>query len=304
MRFLAAFLLAFFAANAAQAFDACAPEGYTPIASRYAHALLFRIERCGQPSSYLMGSIHSDDANAHARAAPAFALINNVSAAGFEYLEPANAADIAAKAMFDAQPGAKLSKRLSAKQWAALRAQLETKRGMPLATIERLKPWAAAVMLQIPDAKEGGVILDDALKHKAQALGARLYGLETMEQQLAIFDGMSEAQQWAMLKDTLTNLKKVDETNARLMNAYANGNLGVIEELGKQGFAEIEDAALRAYLQRALLTQRNGRMEAAMKVEMNNESVLSVVGALHLPGPEGILQTLEKDGYYLFPIEK
>ncbi len=288
------------------AFNPCAQDktGYIPIAQRSAHTVFFRIKRCGQPESYLFGSIHSDDAAVTGQAVSALAIIPNIAAAGFEYLEPDDADTLVAHTMFDPRPNFKISESLSATQWSGLRDRLMKKRGMAEATIQRLKPWAAAVMVQIPDSRKGGRILDDMLKNRAHVQNIRLFGLETMEDQLSIFDHMPDERQWVMLKDTLTNLSSVDLTNAKLLQAYAQGDLGQIERLGSEGFAEIKDESLRRYLQEALITKRNARMAERMQLEMNGEPVLTVVGALHLPGKEGILQRLERAGYYLFPVER
>lgn len=301
----AAFLATLFLAASAQAFDACKPNAaadYKPIATESAHAIFFRIERCGQPTSYLLGSIHSDQPEARNRAGEAFGVLKQIAAAGFEYIEPADAAQLATRMMFDPRPDAKLSKQLTGTQWQILRERLRKRRGLEDAAIERLKPWAAAVMLQIPPTGRNGQILDDLLRDQAGVQGARLFGLETMESQLTIFDGMPEAQQMAMLKDSLSSLSTIDLTNTKLMKAYVAGDLATIQELGEQGFAEIKDPALRNYLQNALITQRNARMVEKMELALTGEPVLIVVGALHLPGHDGILQRMERAGYYLFPI--
>lgn len=300
--FLATVLFAF----SAQAFDACTPNAagaYKPIATQSAHTVFFRIERCGQPTSYLLGSIHSDQADARNRAGDAFGVLKQIAAAGFEYIEPENAAELATRIMFDPRPNAKLSKQLTETEWTVLRDRLRKRRGLDDASIERLKPWAAAVMLQIPPIGKNGQILDDLLRDQAGVQGARLFGLETMESQLAIFDGMSEPKQMAMLKDSLGSLSSIDLMNAKLMKAYVAGDLGTIEQLGMQGFTEIKDVSLRNYLQNALITQRNARMVEKLQLALTGEPVLVVVGALHLPGHDGILQRMERAGYYLFPVE-
>ena len=290
------------------AFDACktaAQTDYVSIAQSQpkARTLFFRIEHCGASPSYIFGTMHTDDPTIQQKAAPVISRLPQIRTAAFEYLEPKDGAMVMQKAMFDPLGVKPLSQQLTAQEWDNLKKELVQKRGLPEMALARLRPWAASVMLQMPQLKHGGVILDDMIKSSAKARGLPLIGLETMQEQMNIFDGMTQEQQLTMLKETISSLPELNKMNDELETAYNQRDLAHIERLGAAGFADISDAGLRQYLENALLIVRNQRMVERAEPELNKGSLLIAVGALHLPGTDGILQRLERAGYYVFPVQ-
>jgi uncharacterized protein YbaP (TraB family) len=295
--------------QASIAFNPCQQDArahYRPV--RYSlpqsKALLFRIERCGTQTSYVFGTMHSDSPEVYAQAAEVVKQLPSLRVAAFEYLQPDNAAEIMQRAMIDPIGAQPLSSQLTPEEWQILKDTLGKERGMPDEALERLRPWAVSVMLQMPRLKHDGVILDDKLKAQATARKLQLKGLETMQEQMDIFAGMTQAQQVQMLKDTLSSLPLLDQMNQELETAYIKHDLYKILTLGETGFAEIEDEQLRNYLRTALLTRRNQHMAERAQDELGKGRMLIAVGALHLPGNDGLLELLEKDGYFIFPVTK
>ena len=290
------------------AFDACAPDAqahYTSVEKNPAigKTLLFRVMRCHVPDNFLFGTMHSDAPEILAKAAPVLARLPQMRSAAFEYLEPEDAARIMQRAMFDPAAKQPLSTQLTTEEWNKLKQSVVRDHGLPEAALERLRPWAASVMLQMPRLEHGGIILDDTIKAAATKRNLPLIGLETMQEQMDIFEGMSQPQQLAMLKDTLSNLPELDAMNRDLERAYRAGDLGHIEKLGVAGFADIADPALKTYLENALLYHRNQRMAERADAELARGGLLIAVGALHLPGKQGILARLEHAGYFIFPVQ-
>ena len=67
---------------------------------------------------------------------------------------------------------------------------------------EDWKPWAVMAMLSMPK-PTGGMILDMVLNQRAQANGKPVSGLETMQEQLSVFENLSLEDQITLLEMTL-----------------------------------------------------------------------------------------------------
>jgi uncharacterized protein YbaP (TraB family) len=52
-----------------------------------------------------------------------------------------------------------------------------------------------------------------------------------------------------------------------------------------------------------LLVNRNKKWIPVMKAEMNRSACLFAVGAGHLPGTDGVIDLLRKEGYTVSPVE-
>src|SRR3546814_20087054 len=58
--------------------------------------------------------------------------------------------------------------------------------------------------------------------------GKTLQALETYEEQIEVFDGMSEAEQVAMVTDMLADYENIEANFNRLFRAYLKGDIAVI----------------------------------------------------------------------------
>ena len=97
-------------------------------------------------------------------------------------------------------------------------------RGIPELVLNHMKPWAAAVTLSTP-ALETGEVLDRVLYQDAVQQGKSVYGLETMQEQLDLFDSMPEADQIALLRDAVDNFQELAAMQAALLAAYKQRDL-------------------------------------------------------------------------------
>ena len=120
-------------------------------------------------------------------------------------------------------------------------------------------------------------------------------GLETIDEQVALFSGMSDTLQEGMLKDALTKLDALGELMAKAQSQWRTGDAKAIEELlvapMRRDFPEV--------FQR-LFVDRNRRMATAIEGYLRTTGeYFVVVGSGHLIGPEGILDLLQAKGYAL-----
>lgn len=301
MRFLFSLLLSYlFIAAPLYAGAGCrgkTPVNYTPIASRYQSGVLFKIGKCGEPPSFILGTVHSDDPEILQIAAQAMPMLNHAKAAAFEYVEPENAAALTQRYLFlDETKSQTLPQLIGQEEFNYLAPKLEKLAHIAREDAMFLKPWAAAVILQYPPNVGDGVVLDMRLQNEAELRNIPRYGLETMEKQFQIFDTLPQEMQIEMLRDTLED-DTIDEMNQQLLSLYKAGDLTRIYQLSEESFAKIKTRDLAAILKTRILTQRNHQMVRKLREPLKQGGQFIAVGALHLMGKDGLLHLLERKGF-------
>jgi uncharacterized protein YbaP (TraB family) len=175
---------------------------------------------------------------------------------------------------------------------AALAASLE----VPETVIAKLEPWAAALILtQFALSKTGfdpDLGIDMQITERARADGKPVEGLETVIDQLSVFDNRTFEEQTRFLLDSAEDAPTLNEDLQKLIAAWRTGNLRALEK-------EFQKERKKSpALYDALLGVRNRqwlpKIEALLEQDRN---YLVVVGALHFVGREGLLSLLEKQGH-------
>jgi uncharacterized protein YbaP (TraB family) len=168
-------------------------------------------------------------------------------------------------------------------------------RGIPELVLNHMKPWAAAVTLSTP-APETGRVLDLMLYQDAVQQGKAVYGLETIQEQLQVFDTMPEAGQIALLRDAVDHFPELDAMQVELLAAYKQRDLGALLAIYEASM-QAGDQRLAEDFQRRLIDDRNQLMVERMQPYLQQGKAFIAVGALHLPGRSGLLAMLEQRGY-------
>ncbi len=169
------------------------------------------------------------------------------------------------------------------------------RRGIPEIVLERMKPWAAAVTLSMP-APETGEVLDMLLYQRALQAGKQVFGLESVREQLAIFDDMPEQEQLILLRDAVENFSEIDNMHRELIDAWKQRDLGALQAINAAAL-QTGDRQLAAEFQENLIDRRNRLMAERLQQYLKEGKVFIAVGALHLPGETGLLNLLEQRGY-------
>jgi hypothetical protein len=168
--------------------------------------------------------------------------------------------------------------------------------GIGLEPLERFEPWFLAItmldigMRRIGFVPERGV--EQYVLGRAQAAGKETIGLETLEFQIGLFDGLPRDQQQAMLEQTLAEL---DEGVAVLGEMVAAWRDGELESLGAE---LLDEFAEFPGLYETLVTNRNNAWVPALeRMLADGRRHLVVVGALHLVGPDNVVELLRERGH-------
>lgn len=247
--------------------------------------------------SFVYGTIHMDDTRLFTLPAGADAAFDTARVVLLEAeLDPAAMAGAGRFVYY--QDGttlqAAVGDALYAKAVATSRAH-----GLPDGVLEHMKPWAVASALATP-LPQGRPVLDQVLQMRALEQGKRVVGLETVEEQLAIFDAMPAALQKEMLEQAVTHYDSFAELRARLVEAFLARDLDAVSDLAQESLAA-GSSALREVFERDIIAARNARMTERAKPMLVEGGAFLAVGAMHLPGPDGVLARLERAGFTLAP---
>ncbi|MBL1279771.1 MAG: TraB/GumN family protein [Fluviicola sp.] len=131
----------------------------------------------------------------------------------------------------------------------------------------------------------------------AQENEIEVKGLETIAEQMALFDSLSNEQQVEMLMETIRDGDKAIETIKEMQEIYNQQNVDTLYLL-----ISSDDGVIGAE-QEKFLDDRNQNWVPKIIEQMAKSSTFIAVGAGHLGGPNGVIRLLEKEGYILKPIK-
>jgi uncharacterized protein YbaP (TraB family) len=257
------------------------------------YGLLWEVSKPGSEAAYLFGTIHSEDPEVLKLAQPVQQAIDRSDTVVLEMLLDVEAMMYSSVAML--MPDGRVLSGIIGEPLFQQTALAIQSRGIPEIVLERMKPWAAAVTLSMPASKTGQV-LDMMLYQDALQQGKVVHGLETIQEQLNVFESLSEADQISMLEEAVENFPDLDAMYADLLDAYKQRDLAGLMALNEASM-KAGDPQLADEFQQRLIIDRNHRMSERMQQYLRQGKVFVAVGALHLPGEDGLLNLLEQQGY-------
>ena len=277
-----------------------------PIASAarslpYGQGILWRVETSGAAPSHVFGTAHSTDKRIVTLAPPVTRAFSAAKILVFEMVRTKDMPLRMATAMMlhdgrrlDAILGPDLFARTSA---AAARF------GIPGAAMVRMKPWAISALISVPMDERarqatGQKPLDHALQARAMPRGIRVHGLETVREQLGIFDDLPEADQIALLERAIADAGQLASIIETVKRYYLARDLdGMFAWMKKQTAGE--SPRLVEFFEERIINARNLTMATRMKSVLAEGGAFIAIGALHLPGEKGVLSRLARNGYRL-----
>lgn len=179
--------------------------------------------------------------------------------------------------------------RVAPAQRAALR-QIADRTSVPIARLDAMKSWAAALTLTAAAARtDAAATTDNGVEATIAAhfAGKPRLGFETLDQQLGFFDALSEEDQRRLLAASLNGGTDFEAT----LGAWGAGDEARIAAIVNAPLARAP--AIRA----ALLTMRNARWADWIARRMSRPGRIFVaVGAGHLAGPDSVVARLRAAG--------
>lgn len=176
-------------------------------------------------------------------------------------------------------------------------------RGVPPGSVSRMKPWMLSAMVALPACEgarrqAGAKVLDVVLAEQATAAGKPVSGLESMVDQLQAMASLPMEFHIEGLVETIRLGDRIDDVTETMMLLYRRGEIGMIWPLFREilparegsegGFVAFEEA---------MITSRNRRMAERAAPMFAEGGAFVAVGALHLPGEEGLVELLRAAGH-------
>lgn len=171
--------------------------------------------------------------------------------------------------------------------------------GMSETELDRYRPFAPIFILVSPQRKTG-LYLDEKIRRIAIARNKEITGLETLEEQMQILGGLSNADQISLLSYAIDSKDALQDDIKALIEEYKNGELGKLLELSRRQMNP-PDKLLARRVERRLLSDRNKIMTERLVPLLEEKSNFIAVGAAHLPAADGIIELLRSKGYWLVP---
>ena len=167
---------------------------------------------------------------------------------------------------------------------------------MPMSTLEPMQPWLAAMILtELPLQSAGYDVnagLDMILKGEAEKRGEKVFGFETIEDQVRALAELPERIQIEFLETTLDDVSKGLALIETVTKAWVNGDTRTLAELLVE---EVKRKEPEVY--EKLLVRRNAQWADKIAELLKRSGVqLIAVGAGHLAGPDSLQSQLAKRG--------
>jgi uncharacterized protein len=274
---------------------ALAPQAAAQPKDLYAQGLLWKVESPGVEPSYVFGTVHLADSRVTILPAPVRDSLNAASSFTMELvLEAENVQQLAGRMFYsDGRNLPLVIGRPLFEQAAAVARDL----GMLPQTLLLMKPWAVTLMLLVPP-QDPSAVLDSVLHGIAREQGKTIYELESVEEQVSVFESMPEVDQVLMLRFAINQRGRMRDAMRRMVDAYLARDLaGVARISDEHEGADDQMKQMNERFKKRALDERNTRMFERMQPQLREGQAFIAIGALHLYGERSVLALLERRGY-------
>jgi len=167
--------------------------------------------------------------------------------------------------------------------------------GVDVKALEHFEPWFLALTVLDIGMRKLGFQPDRGVEQyvlaRARGAGKEIVGLETLEFQIGLFDALPPEQQQAMLEQTLDEIDEGAEVLSKMVAAWRAGELESLRSELLEDFGDFPG------LYEKLVTDRNNAWVPKLeRLLTDGQHHLVVVGALHLVGPDNVIELLEERG--------
>ncbi|AZN31440.1 TraB/GumN family protein [Pseudoalteromonas sp. Xi13] len=259
---------------------------------------LFKVEKNGT-SSYLFGTVHVGDASMKGLPEKVTTAIDQseqvVVEVDISKLTPLQMQQRSMPFMM-LKDGKTLQTELSKQNYNKLKDYF-AKKSIDIAMFNGLKPWAVMVTMMQIEFQNAGFSdqtgIDKQVLAYAKKQNITIGELETLEQQLQMFDGMALLSN-EMIEETFEQLADINTYFIKLVNAWKNGDMNTLTEYYNMSFDESNYGEIS---EQVMLVNRNNKWVEQLVPRLTNEKLFIAVGALHLPEQHGLIKQLTDAGF-------
>lgn len=270
--------------------------------------MLWRIEKPGLKPSYLFGTMHSTDPRLDRQVNRVRPLIARSSAVAVEIgeLVTPGLKDKASQELAQAAL-ARSGNALEGLWPPADRAAVETmlmSRGISAERAQRFETWFLIVTLSSPQCERerralGLASVDEKIGVAGVKAGRNPVGLEKLEDQVAVLRKIGGLNPSASLIEVVRRSQVIADVRETMTQAYLGDRLGELQALGRIGeilSGQPASSSSQSFT-RSLLDDRNVVMRDRSQALLARGGAFIAVGALHLPGPTGLVSLYRQLGY-------
>lgn len=177
--------------------------------------------------------------------------------------------------------------------------QTLARRNMSLQSVDRMRPWLVATMLEEAQLAELGYEFANGIDlyflRRAAEEKKKVVALETFESQLAMLSTLPPQIELRFLQDMLGDPEELRNKSQVLMNAWRHGDEATLQAVI---FEHMDDDPELASLYESLIFRRNGSMADELEGLLKEPGTwFVVVGAGHFVGDRSIIARMRQKGY-------
>lgn len=198
--------------------------------------------------------------------------------------------------------GKNLAQDLEPKLWQELQGYAD-KNQFPLGQMSAFKAVFVSLTMSITEMQKQGYGLGQGVDmyfyQKASAANKPIKELESAQDVLDHMKALADIDANQVIESALRDIKRMDKA---LSAALGYWRLGALEQLDKELAADMRKETPEVY-QRLLVERNQAWLPKIEQLFGNSETELVLVGALHLPGKDGLLTQLKARGYHIKPYQ-
>ena len=168
--------------------------------------------------------------------------------------------------------------------------------GIPYSLVNRIKPMLLESFIAMKMAGDKPQSYENNFLTMANTHNKEIIGLETVKEQMAVFDQVSITDQVKYLMDNVKRYSSLKTEFNQLIDAYTSQNLDEIYRL------MMETDTTDARFDSIIVNKRNKNWIPRIEKLVQNQPCFIAVGSGHLAGNEGVLALLRKEGYTVKPV--
>ncbi len=191
--------------------------------------------------------------------------------------------------------GVTLESLLDRNTYQKLDKMLQESIGASVMFMNTFKPFIVSTFLigRLIDGQEAS--FEMVLTQEAKKQGMPISQLESVEEQMAVFERIPYKSQAESLAEMINDEENMKKLFAEMVAAYRKED---ITELYRFTLKQMDDSKQ----QDEILDKRNINWIPIMEKQMAEKSSFIAVGAAHLAGEKGLIQLLRKAGYTVTPV--
>jgi uncharacterized protein YbaP (TraB family) len=261
--------------------------------------MLWKVTK-GTNTVYLLGSMHLLKNSDNPLSPDVDAAYKDASKLVFE-IPPDDLTSIAGVAIMlkystYQDPTRRLQDDLQPATWKKLVAY-GAKNNLPVEKLQTLEPWTVSQVVLVLESMKMGIRQDDGLDMHFMKMAAADHkstaGFETIEQQVQLLHAAPLKVQEDMLRQSLDEIADFPKEMTEEHDTWRRGDGDAMVALAKKEYAKYPD------LYRQMIAERNSNWIPQIEklLDDGKGDTLVIVGALHLPGSDGVVHLLREKGY-------